>query len=136
MADTARVLLPATVAIGTDLSTNSANWQSAVCDGHEMTAGVHCAHFELRGNTAARTRRAMVGVVGPSFNPTTTGVYRRDVAHMSAEGWVMHTGRGTLYQSGSYSNWAGQPEENELKDGDVVVRPPPCATPCLPCCVR
>ncbi len=83
-----------------------------------MTAGVHCAHFEVRQLDV----RAMVGVAGPGFDPAAGGA-----AYKSAEGWVMHTWSGGLYHGGRRSGWAGQPKEKEIKDGDVVVRRPPCA---------
>eukprot|EP01045_Picozoa_sp_COSAG04_P011517 COSAG04_NODE_743_length_10649_cov_26.557820_2_plen_133_part_00 len=85
--------------------------------GHEMTAGVHCAHFELR-----KLGGAMVGVAGPGFDPAAGGTASR-----SAEGWVMDTGGGWLVHGGDGSEWAGQPKYKEMKDGDVVVRRPPCA---------
>ena len=88
--------------------------------GHEMTAGVHCAHFEMRklGN------HATVGVVGPGFDPAAGGE-----ANESAEGWLMGAVTGRLCHGGSGSEWAGQPKEGEIKVGDVVVRRPPCAAP-------
>ena len=92
-------------------------WQSAVCGGgHEMTAGVHCAHFELR-----ELGYANLGVTGPGFDPAASGV-----AYASAEGWVMATWNGDLCHGGVYSEWVGQPQEDEIKGGDVVVRRPPC----------
>ena len=104
---------PATVATG-----GSGNTQGAVCGGgHEMTAGVHCAHFEMRQLGGAR-----VGVAGPGFDPAVRGA-----AVDSAEGWVMQLSRGRVWNGGSYTNWAGQP--NRFKAGDVVVRRPPCAAP-------
>eukprot|EP01045_Picozoa_sp_COSAG04_P020694 COSAG04_NODE_2147_length_4696_cov_27.649772_5_plen_276_part_00 len=93
---------------------------SAVCGGgHEMTAGVHCAHFELR-----KLGWAQVGVAGPGFDPAAGG---RPCD--SAEGWLMYAYNcgncGMLAHGGGASGWAGQPED--LKAGDVVVRRPPCA---------
>ena len=84
-----------------------------------MTAGVHCAHFELR-----KLGWAKVGVAGPGFDPAAGGAARG-----SAEGWVMATGMdsGNLGHGGSDSKWAGQPKDCEIKEGDVVVRRPPCA---------
>ena len=87
-----------------------------------MTAGVHCAHFEMRklGHYAS-----FVGVAGPGFDPAAGGE-----ANESAEGWVMGTFSGSLWHGGgSISDWAGQPQRNEIKVGDVVVRRPPCAAP-------
>ena len=89
--------------------------------GHEMTAGVHCAHFEMRKLCAYRP---FVGVAGPGFDPADGGT-----ASWSAEGWVMHTYDGDLYHGASPSRWAGQPKSMEIKEGDVVVRRPPCAAP-------
>ena len=85
-----------------------------------MTAGVHCAHFELRKLGYG----AFVGVVGPGFDPAAGGK-----AWQSAEGWVMSTHDGWLRHGGSPSEWAGQPKVQEIKAGDVVVRRPPCAAP-------
>ena len=95
------------------------SWGSAVCGGgHEMTAGVHCAHFEMRGLDIGSAR---VGVVGPSFDPAAGGT-----AFGSPEGWLMHSSSTNLGHGGAgFNEWAGQPER--LKDGDVVVRRPPCA---------
>ena len=81
-----------------------------------MTAGVHCAHFEMR-----ELYLANVGVAGPGFDPAAGGE-----AHMSAEGWLMATLTGKLWHGGGGSDWAGQPR---CKVGDVVVRRPPCAAP-------
>ena len=86
--------------------------------GHEMTAGVHCAHFELR------QLHAFVGVAGPGFDPAPGGA-----ACDSAEGWTMWTVNGSLNHGGRVSEWAGRPKNNEVKEGDVVVRRPPCAAP-------
>mgnify|MGYP003326576150 CR=1 FL=1 len=98
-------------------------WQSAVCGGgHEMTAGIHCAHFEIR-----ELDFAYVGVAGPGFDPAAGGM-----AKNSVEGWLMGAGTGDLRHGGSNSKWAGQPKgpnswTSALKVGDVVVRRPPCA---------
>ena len=80
-----------------------------------MTAGVHCAHFELRKHDGV----AFVGVVGPGFDPAAGGM-------ASAEGWMMNMNNGELRHGDSGSGWAGQPEYDEIKEGDVVVRRPPC----------
>ena len=86
-----------------------------------MTAGVHCAHFEMR-----KLGYAYLGVAGPGFDPAAGGA-----AYKSAEGWVMGTGRthGVLFHGGRYRDWAGMPKYGEIKPGDVVVRRPPCAAP-------
>ena len=85
-----------------------------------MTAGVHCAHFELRQLYSG----AFVGVAGPGFDPAAGGT-----AKDSAEGWLMRTYDGELWHGGRNSKWAGQPQGREIKAGDVVVRRPPCAAP-------
>ena len=85
-----------------------------------MTTGVHCAHFELRKVEYC----AFVGVVGPGFDPVAGGR-----ANQSTEGWLMSTNWGRLAHDSKYSEWAGQPEQCEIKAGDVVVRRPPCAAP-------
>ena len=84
-----------------------------------MTAGVHCAHFEIR-----QLGYANVGVAGPGFDPAAGGE-----ANESAEGWVMDTETGRLWHGCRSSEWAGQPKQFEIKEGDVVVRRPPCAAP-------
>ena len=89
-----------------------------------MTAGVHCAHFELR------QLHAFVGVAGPGFNPAAGAAQRAfSEACKSAKGWMMYTYSGNLYlrHGGKSSEWAGQPRE--IKDGDVVVRRLRCAAP-------
>eukprot|EP01045_Picozoa_sp_COSAG04_P024733 COSAG04_NODE_3133_length_3132_cov_13.857567_2_plen_107_part_00 len=83
-----------------------------------MTTGVHCAHFEMR-----QLGYACVGVVGSGFDPAAGGR-----AYESAEGWLMRNDGGR-WHVGSYSGWAGQPKQSEIKEGDVVVRRPPCAAP-------
>ena len=109
-------------------TTGRGDMQSAVCGGgHEMTAGVHCAHFEIREWVGT----PKVGVVGPGVDPAAG-----DRAPMSAEGWLMATDTGCLRHggvgwSGDDSKWAGQPGERgglqAIKEGDVVVRRPPRA---------
>ena len=86
--------------------------------GHEMTAGVHCAHFEMR-----KLGYAYVGVAGPGFDPAAGGR-----ANESAEGWLMDAVSANLvHGGGGWTKWAGQPKNSEIKAGDVVVRRPPCA---------
>ena len=85
-----------------------------------MTAGVHCAHFELRTLCGL----PLLGVAGPGFDPAAGGP-----ADESPEGWVMNTGNGELWHGGSTCDWAGQPKRKEIKAGGVVVRRPPCAAP-------
>eukprot|EP01045_Picozoa_sp_COSAG04_P017027 COSAG04_NODE_1476_length_6578_cov_2.265010_1_plen_116_part_10 len=82
-----------------------------------MTAGVHCAHFEM-GKLEGGAR---VGVVGLGFDPAAGGA-----AGHSTEGWLMNTGTGKLFHGGRVSGWAGRPKEG-VKVGGVVVRRPPCA---------
>ena len=70
------------------MAKDSRDYQSAVCGGgHEMTAGVHCAHFALRRRGVAR-----VGVAGPGFDPAAG-----EKASESAEGWAMATWDGDLW---------------------------------------
>ena len=48
---------------------DSDGWQSAVCGGgHEMTAGVHCAHFELRKLDGGSPFLGVAGRIVP-FSP-------------------------------------------------------------------
>ncbi len=76
---------------------HSLGYQSAVCGGgHEMTAGVHCARFEMR-----KLSYALVGVAGPGFDPAAGG------AALGSVGWVMSAGDGWLWHGGSRSEWTG-----------------------------
>ena len=85
-----------------------------------MTAGVHCAHFEMRklGNCPC------VGVVGPGFDPAAGGNPGLMNDHNSV-GWLMDAHDGGLIHGGGKSAWPGQGDE--IEEGDVVVGPPPCA---------
>ena len=122
-------------------------YKSAVCGEHEMHSGRHYATFTLRSgfdndyppvwdNNFRRSNHACVGVVGPSFDPTVR-TYPYGRAHMSPEGWLLHTATGELWNANRRCNWEGQPEREELKQGDVVVRlhltsspAPALITPC------
>ena len=80
-----------------------------------MTAGVHCAHFEMR---ELGTWATFVGVVGPGFDPAAGGE-----AKESAEGWMMYTDNGKLFQGGSGSEWAGRPGGSRLATWWCGARP-------------
>ena len=41
-------------------------------------------------------------------------------AYQSAEGWLLSTGAGGLYHACWDSKWEGQPQDDEIKQGDVV----------------
>ena len=97
------------------------NWRSAVCGGHEMRRGRHYATFTLGTGTA------MLGVVGADFDPT------GECAQSSSQGWMLWAHSGELYHRDRSNHWEGHPQFNELKDGDVVVRPP-LTLPPLPRC--
>ena len=58
-------------------------WRSAVCGGHEMRRGRHCATFTLRSLDGGA---AILGVVGVGFDPTSSGR-----AYASSEGWMLCT---------------------------------------------
>ena len=113
---------------GTVATNEVVNWRSAVCGGHEMTAGVHCAHFRIWGLCH---RAIMVGVVGPGFDPA-AGEGVLGGATESAEGWVLRTYNGQLGHGGEWSNWPGQPEAIK-RHVDVVVRRPRQAAPRRAC---
>ena len=93
--------------------------------GHEMRAGVHCAHVEMR---KLNDGEAMVGVAGPGFGPAAGG----GMAFQSAEGWVMDHRDGNLRHNGGDEAWAKEGKIG-VKAGDVVVRRPPCASPRRSC---
>ena len=93
-----------------------------MCGGHEMRRGRHYATFTLR--SLGQYTAAMLGVVGAGFDPTVGAC-----AYTSPQGWMLYTGSGSLYHADRVTSWEGQPRHNELKEGDVVVRPPrfhPC----------
>ena len=117
------------------------NDESAVCGGHEMTAGVHYARFELRELGRAG---ACVGVAGSGLDPTTGGLASGGSrwglkSAAGAQGWVMWSSDGKVCHDGSERDWAGKPKETSedagdaVKEGDVVVRRPPCAARCHGC---
>ena len=62
------------------------------------------------------------GVVGAGFNPEQGVVH--ELAQDSTQGWMLDTSDGTLMHAGSASSWEGQPQDDELQEGDVVVRLP------------
>ena len=68
----------------------------------------------------------MLGVVGAGFEPTGGGL-----AYQSPHGWMLSTVFGDLNHADEYSAWEGNCSENELKEGDAVVQPPP-APPVAP----
>ena len=75
---------------------------------------------------------AFLGVVGAGFDPVSG-----DAAQNSPQGWMLDADDGCLAHFGRISGWEGQPEEDELKEGDVVVRLPlPCSTPLRSRCAR
>ena len=97
-------------------------YRSAVCGGHEMRRGRHCATFTLRSLDGGA---AILGVVGVGFDPTSSGR-----AYASSEGWLLSTFHGHLLHAGRASEWEGRP--GQLKEGDALVRLPP-STPCSLC---
>ena len=84
-----------------------------------MRRGRHYATFTLR-----TLRNAMLGVAGSGFDPTGAGA-----AWLSPQGWTLDTFDGDFNHAGQYSNWEGQPQFDDLKEGDVVVRLPPPPLP-------
>ena len=93
------------------MATNdSYSWQSAVCAEHPMAEGAHYVEMTL-----LEEGYAFVGVVGQGFDAAGGGG-----AHMSAEGWLLSTLHGRLFHTGWGSNWEGQPQYGEIKQGDVV----------------
>ena len=46
-----------------------------------------------------------------------------DMMFTFAQGWTLDILSGRLRHADSGSEWEGQPEDDELKEGDVVVRP-------------
>ena len=85
--------------------------QSAVCAEHPMVAGAHYVEVTLLEQGGG----AWMGVVGQGFDAAGGGM-----ASSSAEGWVLDTDSGNLYHARYGSNWEGQPQQGEIKQGDVV----------------
>eukprot|EP01045_Picozoa_sp_COSAG04_P011230 COSAG04_NODE_718_length_10851_cov_8.135231_10_plen_331_part_00 len=102
---------------GTVATKDDSGFRSAVCGGHEMRHGRHYATFTLRSVEFG----SMLGVVGPGFDVG----YATDVetaAYHFPHSWMLGTFTGNLHHANRRSRWEGQPEEDELKEGDVVVR--------------
>eukprot|EP01046_Picozoa_sp_COSAG06_P009815 COSAG06_NODE_519_length_14752_cov_130.649840_12_plen_181_part_00 len=95
------------------MAKNDGDYQSAVCAEHPMAEGAHYVEMTLleEGGWGG----TYMGVVGQGFDAAGGGA-----ANDSAEGWMLGTGDGDLYHAGMYSNWEGQPQEDEIKQGDVV----------------
>eukprot|EP01046_Picozoa_sp_COSAG06_P092663 COSAG06_NODE_38883_length_418_cov_1.473354_1_plen_120_part_10 len=89
--------------------------QSAVCAEHPMAEGAHYVEMTLLEKGSGWAGGARMGVVGQGFDAAGGGA-----AFHSAEGWMLSTGDGNLYHAGYGSNWEGQPQFNEIKQGDVV----------------
>eukprot|EP01046_Picozoa_sp_COSAG06_P017738 COSAG06_NODE_1213_length_10240_cov_645.253525_11_plen_320_part_00 len=102
----------AAVCAGTVATSDGGSMQSAVCAEHPMAEGAHYVEMTLleKGSYGA-----MMGVVGQGFDAAGGGE-----ASDSAEGWLLSTGHGTLWHAGPGSNWQGQPQLGEIKQGDVV----------------
>jgi hypothetical protein len=90
-----------------------------VCAEHPMAAGAHYVEMTLLKKGGGYG--AYVGVVGQGFDAAGGGE-----AYESAEGWLLDTGYGNLtydgvlWHAGIASNWEGQPQWCEIKQGDVV----------------
>eukprot|EP01046_Picozoa_sp_COSAG06_P091805 COSAG06_NODE_38073_length_427_cov_6.609756_1_plen_120_part_01 len=97
--------MPGTVA------TRDGGYQSAVCAEHPMVAGVHYVEMTLleKGSFGA-----YMGVVGQGF--AAGGGQASD----SVEGWLLGTLGGYLFHASWLSVWDGKPQEDEIKQGDVV----------------
>jgi hypothetical protein len=102
----------------------SVDYSSAVCGAHEMRRGRHYATFTLR--TYSRIH-ACLGVVGVGFDPTGPDDGGDADASNAPHGWMLFTGNGYLFNAGRMSEWEGQPQLEELEEGDVVVRLHPFA---------
>ena len=97
---------------GTVATNDSWGEQSAVCAEHPMVVGAHYVEMTLleKGSFGA-----WMGVVGQGFDAAGGGE-----ANESAEGWLLHTVSGRLLHAGMLINWEGMPQEEEIKQGDVV----------------
>ena len=97
---------------GTVATSGHWDYKSAVCAEHPMAAGAHYVEMTLleKGSYGA-----WMGVVGQGFDAAGGGS-----ASDSAEGWVLYTGDGCLLHAGWDSKWEGKPQQDEIKQGDVV----------------
>ena len=97
---------------GTVAKKDRGDYQSAVCAEHPMAEGAHYVEMTLleKGGLAA-----YMGVVGQGFDAAGGGE-----AWKSAEGWMLSTYSGYLYHARTVSKWEGMPQEEEIKQGDVV----------------
>ena len=91
---------------------DSYSHQSAVCAEHPMVAGAHYVEMTLleKGSWIA-----FLGVVAQGFDAAGGGE-----TWNSAQGWMLGTDYGYLNHAGKASKWEGQPQEDEIKQGDVV----------------
>eukprot|EP01046_Picozoa_sp_COSAG06_P053026 COSAG06_NODE_9066_length_1999_cov_7.391878_2_plen_216_part_00 len=97
---------------GTVATNGGYNMQSAVCAEHPMAEGAHYVEMTL---LETGSHGAAMGVVGQGFDAAGGGE-----AWKSAEGWLLETYGGYLGHAGSASNWEGMPQQDEIKQGDVV----------------
>eukprot|EP01046_Picozoa_sp_COSAG06_P038248 COSAG06_NODE_4397_length_4298_cov_111.854727_5_plen_237_part_00 len=97
---------------GTVAKKHGVKYQSAVCAEHPMAEGAHYVEMTLleKGRMGAS-----MGVVGQGFDAAGGGA-----AWTSAEGWLLDTFSGNLRHAGKFSRWEGRPQDDEIKQGDVV----------------
>ena len=96
-----------------------------------MRRGRHYATFTLRELGQDDVLYILAGVVGSDFEPSRTGRMVMD------SGWILDTRSGRFAcgdgsDDGTEMNWEGQPENDELKKGGVVVRLLPSPLPRTP----
>eukprot|EP01046_Picozoa_sp_COSAG06_P049934 COSAG06_NODE_7788_length_2374_cov_33.256703_2_plen_204_part_00 len=95
------------------MATNdSLDYQSAVRAEHPMAEGAHYVEMTLLEEGGLG---AYMGVAGQGFDAARGGR-----ASSSAEGWLLYTGSGALVHAGEGSFWEGMPQQDEIKQGDVV----------------
>jgi hypothetical protein len=104
------LLLP--LRAGTVATKDGDGGQCAVCAEHPMAEGAHYVEMILLETGGVG---AAMGVVGQGFDAAGGGL-----AWKSAEGWLLDTYYGYLYHAGRSSKWEGQPQQHEIKPGDVV----------------
>ena len=106
-----------------------------------MHRGQHYATFTLRtlDDSPWESRLALtLGVGSFRFWNATSGPFFFNALQMDeAQMWSLEVHSGRLYHRGKFSSWAGQPDETQLKAGDVVVRirlptRPPALSPRTP----